>query len=320
MAISKKKIVCFGGGTGLSTLLSGLRGNKHVDITAVVTMFDNGRSSGELRDRFGVLPPGDIMKCMVALAQYPEVVRGMLNKRVVRNGHAPHSAGNMLLMGIEKVYGDYNQAIAIFSELLSIQGRVLPVTTTPSTLCAETADGGVVEGQVAIVAALQKPSMVKRIFLKPGVSASPAVLAAIADADVLVVGPGSFYESVLPNFLPTGVTDAVARSKAPILYIANLLTEGVGMSKDVPLATWISQAQSYVGRPFSRIIVNKSKPERAVRAAYEKEGKYPLLWDVSLRSDARYVPEDLWKKTRIARHDPARLTKTLIRLIKKLTS
>ncbi len=318
MPISKKKIVCFGGGTGLSTLLSGLRGNKNMDITAVVTMFDNGRSSGELRDRFGVLPPGDIMKCMVALAQYPEVVREMLNKRVVRSGHAPHSAGNMLLMGIEKVYGDYNQAIEIFSELLSIQGRVLPVTTTPSTLCAEIANGEIIEGQIAIVAILQKRHMVKRIFLKPNVSASPAVIKAINTADVLVVGPGSFYESVLPNFLPAGVAAAVSRSHAPILYITNLLTEGVGMSKDVPLATWIAEAESYVGRPFSNIIVNKSKPDRAVRAAYEKEGKYPLLWDASLRSDPRYVPEDLWKKTRIARHDPIQLTKTLVRLIKKL--
>ncbi len=307
---AKKKVVCFGGGTGLSSLLSGLRQSPFFDLTAIVSMFDNGRSSGELRDRFGVLPPGDIMKCMVALAQYPEVVREMLGKRVLRSGRAPHSAGNMLLMGIEKVYGDYYEAIKVFSELLAISGSVIPVATTASVLCAELENGSVVEGQVAVAKALQGKAALRRIFLKPPVKAFAPALAAVKKADLIVIGPGSLYESVLPNFLPIGVTKAIQASPAPIIYIANLLTEGRAMSPKAPLSEWVKTAERYVGRRFSRIIVNQLKPSAQIRAAYEKEGKRPLLWTKTI-VDKRYVPADIWLDPTIARHDPEALTRAI---------
>ncbi len=303
----RKKIVCFGGGTGLSSLLSGLRHSPFFDITAIVSMFDNGRSSGELRDRFGILPPGDIMKCMVALAGNPQAARELLTKRIEREGRAPHSAGNMLLMGIEKVYGDYYEAIKAFGEILAITGRVIPVSVHPSTLVAELAKGEVLEGQVAIEKALRSKQLPQRIFLKPSVKTFPAAIQAIKKAELIVIGPGSLYESVLSNFLPTGITAAIKQSKAPIVYIANLLTEGAAMDPKLPVAHWVKVAESYVGRRFNKVIVNKSKPTPAVRAAYEKEGKHPLLWTPRV-VDRRFVPADIWLDPTIARHDPAALT------------
>jgi uncharacterized cofD-like protein len=303
----RKKIVCFGGGTGLSSLLSGLRHSPFFDITAIVTMFDNGRSSGELRDRFGILPPGDIMKCMVALASNPQAARELLTKRIERDGRAPHSAGNMLLMGIEKVYGDYYEAIKAFGEILAITGHVIPVSVHPSTLCAELSKGEFVEGQVAVGTALRTKALPQRIFLKPSVKAFPAAIAAIKKADVIVIGPGSFYESILSNFLPTGVSVALKKSKAPIIYVANLLTEGSAMDSRLPITHWVKIAESYVGRRFNKVIINKSKPTPAVRAAYEKEGKHPLLWTPRI-VDRRFIPADIWLDPTIARHDPAALT------------
>lgn len=298
----------------MSSLLGSLRHNPLFDVTAIVTMFDDGRSSGELRDRFGILPPGDIMKCMVALAQYPDVVREMLNKRVTRPGRQPHSMGNMLLLGIEKVYGDYYEAVKVFSELLSIQGQVIPVAVTPSVLCGKLADGKVVEGQSKVgssigqgESALNGTVPITSLFLKPAVKGFGPAIEAIKKADLIVVGPGSFYASVLPNFLPTGIAAAVKKSQAPIVYVMNLLTEGAAMNRKEPVTHWVKVAESYVGRRFNRIIVNQTKPPAAVRAAYAKEGKYPLLWSAAVK-DKRFVPSELWQEPTIARHDSAALT------------
>ncbi len=299
----------------MSSLLSSLRHNPLFDITAIVTMFDSGNSSGELRDRFGILPPGDIMKCMAALAQYPDVVREMLNKRVVRPGRAPHSMGNLLLFGIEKVYGDYYEAVKVFSELLSISGTVIPVATTPTMLCAESADGTIFEGENQVASqygtksrsAIQHSASVKRIFLNPQINGFAEAIKAIRSADIFIVGPGNLYSSVLPNFLPTGISTAMQRSAAPIVYIMNLLTDGRAMSARQPLTHWVAIAESYVGRSFNRIIVNQIKPSLAIRNAYRKEGKHPLLWTPAVK-DRRFMPADVWHEPTIARHDPAALT------------
>lgn len=313
MKSAKKKVVCFGGGTGMSSLLGSLRHNPLFEVTAIVTMFDSGNSSGELRDRFGILPPGDIMKCMVALAQYPDVVREMLNKRVVRPGMAPHSMGNLLLFGIEKVYGDYYEAVKVFSELLSISGTVIPVATTSTTLCAESMNGKVFEGENKVASqygaesAIKGRTPIKRIFLNPQVSGFAEAIKAIRSADIFIVGPGNLYSSVLPNFLPTGISEAMAQSTAPIVYVMNLLTDGRAMSQKEPLTHWVAIAESYVGRSFSRIIVNRIKPPAAISNAYRKEGKYPLLWTPAIK-DKRFIPADVWCEPTIARHDPAALT------------
>jgi len=317
MNLNRKNIVCFGGGTGLSSLLSGLKQSPFFNITAIVTMFDNGRSSGELRDRFGILPPGDIMKCMVALTRHPEVVREILNKRVSRTGRAPHSAGNMLLTGIEKIYGDYYEAIKVFGELLDISGQVIPVSTMPSSLCAELENGQIVDGQVSIGRALQGKSPITRIFLKPNVDGFAPAIEEIRKADLIIVGPGSFYDSVLSNFLADGISSAIQKTKVPIIFIMNLVTEGSAMSPKEPVSHWIKIAESYVGKRFNWIIINNHAPTRQVFTAYKKEGKSPLLHTKN-NTDNRFVPADLWVDQSIARHDPTVLTAEITRLAIKL--
>lgn len=257
------------------------------------------------------------MKCMVALARYPEVVREMLTKRVLRPGRAPHSAGNMLLMGIEKVYGDYYEAVKVFGELLDIAGTVIPVSTEPSTLYGSLRDGSIVEGQVAVAGALAQSIEIERVFLTPQVKACKAALTAISKAEVIVIGPGSLYESVLPNFLPTGIVAAIKKSKAPVIYIENLLTEGRAMPRSHGPDYWVKQAEKVVGRRFSRIIINSARPVPETIQAYEREGKHPLLAGKKI-IDRRFIAAPLWKDKSIARHDPEALSATLTEVALKL--
>jgi uncharacterized cofD-like protein len=191
------KVVCFGGGTGLPALLSGLKHNPWLDITAIVNMFDTGGSSGELRDRFGILPPGDVLKCLLALSKNELIAREVLQHRI-RNAQAPgHTGGNVLLLGLEKVFGDCPTAIDALGQVLSIRGKVIPVTLQQSTLCARYHDSSLHKGETSVDAGVYEGKTIKDLFLDPPIPASASALEAIEEADALCIGPGSFYTSVL---------------------------------------------------------------------------------------------------------------------------
>ncbi|MEI7741937.1 MAG: gluconeogenesis factor YvcK family protein [bacterium] len=313
MKYQPTKIVCFGGGTGLSTLLSGLKKNPWLDITAIVNMFDNGGSSGELRDRFGILPPGDVLKCLLALSEDEKAARSMLLKRIRNRGYSGHTGGNILLMGLEKVYGNYPDAIDAFAQLLSVQGYVVPVTLEKATLCARFADGQVSRGEVHVDIGVFEGKRVEHLYLEPEVKASPGALEAIDDARVICVGPGSFYTSLLPNFLPAGIREAIAESKAPIIYNANLLHEG---ARDGSIGAILEVLEKYLGRSVDRVIVNSRWPEKPAIQKYEEERKYLLVSNDS--TDPRVVEAMLWIDDTIARHDPAKLAQLLSVVIEKV--
>jgi uncharacterized cofD-like protein len=211
---SKKKVVCFGGGTGLPMLLSGLKVNPWLDITAVVNMFDTGGSSGELKDRFGILPPGDILKCLLALSTDEVYARKLLLKRISNHTFNGHTGGNILLFGFEKVFGDHLSAVDALGQLLSVTGKVIPVTLEQSSLVAKYADGSSRIGETNVDMGVDEGNVIKSLSLQPKVLASAEAIQAITEADALCVGPGSFYTSVLPNFLPNGIRDAISESRA----------------------------------------------------------------------------------------------------------
>ena len=301
---SKIKVVCFGGGTGLPSLLTGLKKNPWFEITAVVNMFDSGGSSGELKDRFGILPPGDILKCLLALSEHEVAARKILLKRIQNERMPGHTGGNVLLMALENVYGDYLSAVGALGQILSIKGSVVPVTLGHAALCASYADGSVQKGETQVDSGLGDGKEITRLFLEPAVQASPDALRAIGEADVLCIGPGSFYTSVLPNFLPVGIREAIAASSAPAIFICNLLTEGAGMRGfDIPKLVRI--VEEAIGRPLTRIIANKSRPQASVLERYAQEHKHPILADEAALSDERVLAADLWLEPSIARHDPA---------------
>jgi len=310
------KVVCFGGGTGLPALLSGLKENPWLEITAVVNMFDTGGSSGELKDRFGILPPGDILKCLLALSAHEVYARELLLRRIRNPRFAGHTGGNVLLLGLEKVYGDHLSAVDALGQLLSIKGRVVPVTLEQSMLCAQYKDGSVYKGEVRIDVGIREGKVIKNLFLEPLVTASLQAVDAITEADALCIGPGSFYTSVLPNFLPDRIVDAIHNARSKIIYITNLLTEGKGM-QGMQLEDIIDTVEYYIGRSVDYVVANRHLPsEETLLERYAVESKYPII-SRKTKTDKRFVFADLWLDKNIARHDSSRLAHLVSALINK---
>src|SRR5919204_530094 len=233
MRLREFNVGCFGGGTGLPGLLGGLKANPWVNADAVVTMFDSGGSSGVLRDELGVLPPGDILKCALALSRNAREARRVLLARLPTLEHARlggHTGGNLLLSMMQRYSGDFLDAIDGLRSLLGCQGRVWPVSVEQASVCAEYADGSRTRGEVEVDAAQSAGHGISRLWLEPEVHLHPATAAAIPQFDAAVIGPGSFYTSLLPIFLVRGAAEALREVRGPILLVANLLTEGRGMA------------------------------------------------------------------------------------------
>ena len=311
MHLRELKVGCFGGGTGLPSLLGGLKTNPWVHPDAVVTMFDSGGSSGVLRDELGVLPPGDILKCALALARNSREARRVLLARLPTLEHAKlggHTGGNLLLSMMQRYSGDFLDAIDGLRSLLGCRGRVWPVSVQQASVCAEYADGSITRGEVEVDAAQSSGRPVKRIFLEPPVAIHPAVTRAIAEFDAVIIGPGSFYTSLMPIFQVRGVAEALKSMNGPVILVANLLTEGRGMTgfTAADAVVWIERA---IHRQVDVVVTNSKWPTKAVLDRYAVEHKQPLQVGV-LPDRCQEVRADLWCGD-IARHDRRRLSYTL---------
>lgn len=217
------KVVVIGGGTGLSVLLKGLKLHTS-NITAAVTVGDDGGSSGRLREAFGVIPVGDIRACIVALADEEDIMEQLFNYRFAEGeGLKGHSLGNLLLVALSAVKGSFQEAVADVDQILQMHGRVLPITNQPLTLQARLLGGDIIVGESNIPMA-ESPIAELSIWPKEA-KATADVLAAIADADAIILGPGSLYTSIIPNLCVAGVVEAIHRTKAPVLYICNVMTQ-----------------------------------------------------------------------------------------------
>src|SRR5437773_1210800 len=232
MRLHELNVGCFGGGTGLPSLLGGLKNNPWLRVNAVVTMFDSGGSSGQLRDELGVLPPGDVLKCALALARNEGEARRVLLSRLPTLEHharlAGHTGGNLLLSMMEQYSGDFLAAVDGLRGLLGCRGRVWPVSVQPASVCAEFGDGSQTRGEVEVDAGQKQGQQVRRLWLDPDAAIHPMVEAAIRNFDAVIIGPGSFFTSLMPPLLVRGVREALAGVPGPIILISNLLTEGLG--------------------------------------------------------------------------------------------
>jgi uncharacterized cofD-like protein len=309
MRLRELNIGCFGGGTGLPSLLGGLKTNPWLRLNAVVTMFDSGGSSGQLRDELGVLPPGDVLKCALALARNEREARNVLLSRLptleAHDRLAGHTGGNLLLSMMEQYSGDFLAAVDGLRALLGCRGRVWPVSVEPASVCAEYADGTMTRGEVEVDAGQVRGHEVQRLWLEPHVAIHPAVAEAIRNFDAVIIGPGSFFTSLLPPLLVRGVKEAVAEIRGPIIVIANLLTEGRGMEgfTAAEAARWVARA---LDRPVDVVIANTGAPSADVLKKYAAEHKAPLdLGDLDPHVEAVLGP--FWN-TEIARHHRRRLS------------
>jgi len=311
-----RRIVAIGGGTGLSTVLRGLK--AYTDhLTAVVTVFDDGGSSGRLRRELGVLPPGDIRDCLVALAESEPLMTQLFEYRFRGGALDGHAFGNLFIASLAGVTGDLESAVTETSKVLNIRGRVLPSATADVVLVAEFEDGSTVEGESRITLARKR---VRRVALKPAdVAPLPDVLQAIAEAELIVLGPGSLYTSVIPNLLVRGIADAVRANRGALrVYVCNVMTqpgETDGFSASDHVRGLIAQVG---GDLFTHVLVNTQRPRsRVLLARYEAEGAVPVEPDPDRIRALGVVPveADLISEEEVVRHDPAAVARVLMRLL-----
>jgi len=311
------RIVAIGGGTGLSTLLRGLKEHTS-NITAIVTVTDDGGSSGRLQKEFGMLPPGDIRNCLVALADAEPLMQRLFQYRFQAGGDAlrGHSFGNLLIAAMLDITGgDFEKAVREASRVLAIRGRVLPSTLSHVRLAAELADGTIVEGETNISRATQP---IERVFLSdPEAEPLDEAIEAIRTADAILIGPGSVYTSVIPNFLVRGIAEAVARSPALKIYICNVMTqpgETSGFSASDHVRAIEQQAQR---RVFDYVLLNQEHPHEELLARYAEANSYFVHPDVDRIRQMGYRPVvgNFISQTHVVRHDPERLAAAIIRLL-----
>ncbi len=307
MRLRTLKVGCFGGGTGLPSLLGGLKSNPWIELHAIVTMFDSGGSSGQLRDELGVLPPGDVLKCALALARSEAEARELLLSRLPMLEHrrlAGHTGGNLLLSMMEQYTGDFLAAVDGLRTLLGCRGHVWPITIERATLCAEYTDGSTSRGEYEVDAAQAHGRCIDRLWLEPSIWIHSTVADVIRSLDAVVIGPGSFYTSLLPIFLAEGCCEALASVPGPVIYIANLLTEGLGMD-GFTAGHALTRLSAAIGRSIDVVIVNSDPPPDQVLERYAREHKAPLPLG-SIPRGCEVVEGGFWRGN-IARHDRARL-------------
>ncbi|MGI6096835.1 MAG: gluconeogenesis factor YvcK family protein [Dethiobacteria bacterium] len=311
------KIVAIGGGTGLSTLLRGLK-EYTSNITAVVTVTDDGGSSGRLRGELGILPPGDIRACLLALADTEPLMESLFGYRFRRGKTLEgHSFGNIFIAAMTDILG-FEAALQEFSKVLAVRGRVLPVTLDNIRLIAEDEQGKLIYGETNI--SLSKVP-IKRIFLDPPhCRPLPEVLQAIREADAIVMGPGSLLTSVLPNLLVPQIAEAIRESKAPRFYICNIMTQA-GETDDFSAADHLETLQRYAGRDLvDYIVVNTQRfISRRVLERYHEEGAKIVDVDFARLNllGIKILAAPLLNKEEVVRHDPHRLARLIMERIAK---
>jgi uncharacterized cofD-like protein len=310
------KVVALGGGTGLSTLLRGLK-LYSANITAVVTVADDGGSSGRLRREVGILPPGDIRNCLEALAAEERLLTDLFHYRFqAGDGLTGHSFGNLFLTAMNDITGDLEQAIAASSKVLAVRGEVLPATLSDVRLWAELADGRRIEGESNITKAQGRVVNIGCTPANP--PALPRAVKAIQKADYIIIGPGSLYTSIIPNLLIPGIREAIADSPVPRIYVCNIMTEP-GETQEFTVADHIRAIDQACGVAlFDAVLVQKKPPSTAAIARYAESGSMPVRLDRAtvMESGRRIVTANVMEEapqTGIVRHHPQRLAQVLLR-------
>ncbi len=307
------KLAAIGGGTGLSVLLNGLK--KKFDVSAIVTVGDNGGGSGILREDLNMLPPGDIRNCLLALSEAPDDLRKLLSYRFEDGSLKGQSLGNLIIAGMVKSEGSFEDGIQVVSNVLNLKGKVYPVTIDNMDLCAVLSDGVKVRGESEIaIFALKRKAGIKELSLINHVNISEHAKEAILNADVVTLGPGSLYTSVICNLLVDGVREALKDKK--VVYIANVMTqpeETMGYS----LYNHVEEVERYLGREIDYVLANDVLPKRELIEKYSFEGSMPVEVtdeDREMLDSKLITGEFLEVKSGYVRSNATNITETLSEL------
>ncbi len=310
--INEKKIVVVGGGTGTYTVLTGLK-KVSPQITAVVTMMDSGGSSGRLRDEFGQLPAGDVRQALVALSNDTSVMRQLFNYRYEKGeGLQGHSFGNLFLTALAEVTGGMENALLEAGKILNIKGSVLPVTLSNSNLVAEYENGLVIKGESDIDVPKHDGKLhITKLSLKPAAEPFEKTLEAIKQADLIILGPGDLYTSLIPNLLVPKVTEAICNSKAKKVYIVNLMTK-FGQTYNFKASNFVAEIEKYLGECLDYVLINNKGLPKGIIERYKVENDIPVEDDLK-NSNYEVIREDLLATEPIERKAGDVLQRSLIR-------
>lgn len=308
-------MVVIGGGTGIFSVLSGLK-SYPVDLTAVISMADDGGSTGILREEFGILPPGDIRRALVALSQADNrVLSDLFNYRFEEGSLKGHPFGNIMLTALERLTGSFEDALTEAGRILNITGSVIPVTLDNIRLCAELEDGQIIKGESNIDIPKHDPSLkIKKVYLSPKARGNKNAIKAILSADLIAIGPGDLFTSIIPNILVGGVARAIKKSKAKKIFIVSAMTKP-GETNNFSAKDFLLSLEKYLGSGvIDYMVVNTKKSAPSRLKNYEVEGK-KIVEPGNLSKKPVPIFGDFVRKSGFIRHDPAKIAKVLISLI-----
>lgn len=312
-----KKVVTIGGGTGSFMLLSGLK-KYPINISAIVSMADDGGSTGMLRDELGVLPPGDVRQCLVALSDSSEMLRELINYRFEEGGLKGHSFGNLFLSALEKINRNFSKGVEEAAKILNVKGEVIPVTDKDTNLYMELKNGKILKGEEQINHSedIQKIG-IKKNYLKPRAVANKKAIQRILEADLIIIGPGNHYCSIVPNFLVKGITETILKSKAKVVYNCNLINK-LKHTENFTLDDYVDSINNYIGAErINFATFNIKKPSLELIEKYASHRELMVKFKKADRNKRNYrvIRADLLsdKKPRFSASDALAVQRSFIR-------
>ncbi len=312
----KCNITTIGGGTGTFNVLSGLGKNRRLNLAAIVTVADSGGSTGELRDEFGILPPGDVRRAIVALAEDTEVVRRLFEYRFKEGKRiAGHTIGNLLLTALTDIMGDFERGIEELSDMFDVHGKVIPVTLDNVSLGVTLENGERILGEEDIDVPKHDASIpIRDAFLLGGGRLNPRAKEAIENSDYVIVGPGDLYTSIIPNLLCSGMVEAIRSSSAKIIYVCNIMTKH-GETDGFAVEDFVRVLEQHLGEgAIDYLLVNNGELRSSLLRKYEEEGKIPVRLrnrELLVQKGIKIVERDFTSETDYIRHDPHKLSRTI---------
>lgn len=315
-----KKVVVIGGGTGIFSILTGLK-RYPLHLTAIVSMADDGGSTGVLREEFGILPPGDVRRALVALSEEEQPLANLLNYRFSKGSLDGHSFGNLLLTALTDLEGDFSKAIKQAEKILVVKGQVIPVTLGEARLQAELENGQIIVGETNIDVPQHDGCLkIKKVFLRPSCSANPLAIKAIQQADLIIIGPGDLYTSIIPNLLVQGISQAIKESKTRKVYIGNIMTK-FGETHGFQGEDFVKVVEDYLGKDvLDFLLLNNHQPTPGRITRYAKEKAQFIRYDSSIFSKKKFkvVEGDFLRARGFIRHDPEKTSRILFNLLENL--
>lgn len=333
MKSARPNLVSLGGGTGQAVVLRGLK-NRPVNLTAIVAVTDNGGSSGQIRRAMNIAQPGDSRNCLVAASNSEDMMTRLFEYRFLEGELQGISLGNLIIAALTRICGDFGEAITIANAMLSTKVQVLPVSSQSTEICAVLENNKKIIGEWEIISRKNK-SRIKKVYLKNKTFAFPPCLTALKKADLIIIGPGSFYTALISNLLVLGIRQAIQTSKAKILYICNLMSQP-GQTIGFKVSHHVQELEKYLGKKVSYILVNNKKISKKILALYQEFGSEEIKLDLkdrrvisvplaqniigeATRRDTRqgkaFKEWSLW--THILRHDAERLGDEVMKILSK---